>query len=66
MKKNLIIVALILIMGVTYGQTFQKGNLVGFHVGTVDLDPDVSLNQWKKLLLEVENKIQNEKLTITK
>ena len=48
MKKNLVIVALILIAGVTNGQTFQKGNLVGFHVGTVELAPDVSLDQWKK------------------
>jgi hypothetical protein len=52
MKKNLVIVALILIVGVINGQTFQKGNLVGFHVGTVDLDPDVSLNQWKKFALD--------------
>jgi hypothetical protein len=52
MKKNLIFVALIFIMGVTYGQTFQKGNLVGFHVGTVDLDPDVSLNQWRKFAID--------------
>jgi len=52
MKKNLVVTALILIMGVTYGQTFQKGNLVGFHVGTVDLGPDVSLNQWKKFAID--------------
>jgi len=52
MKKNLMIIALIFIMGVTYGQTFQKGNLVGFHVVTVDLDPDVSLNQWKEFAID--------------
>jgi hypothetical protein len=52
MKKNLMIVALILIAGVTNGQTFPKGNLVGFHAGTVDLDPDVSLNQWKKFAID--------------
>ena len=52
MKKNLVIVALILMVGITYGQTFEKGNLVGFHVGTVDLAPDVSLDQWKKFAID--------------
>ena len=39
-------------LGIMYGQSFQKGNLVGFHVGTVNLDPDVTFNQWKEYALE--------------
>ncbi len=29
------------------GQTLQKGNLVGFHIITPSLNPDVTFNQWK-------------------
>ena len=52
MKKLVVLTALILLSGLTFGQTFQKGNLVGFHVGTVNLDPDVTFNQWKEFVLE--------------
>jgi hypothetical protein len=52
MKKLFFALAIILMTGTAFGQTFQKGNLVGFHVGTVNLDPDVTFNQWKKFALE--------------
>ena len=50
MKKLILTAALILVVGTTFGQTFQKGNLVGFHVGTIILDPDVTFNQYKDFL----------------
>ena len=46
MKKLILTAALILVAGTTFGQTFQKGNLVGFHVMTINLDPDATLNQF--------------------
>jgi len=54
MKKLFFITAFIIMAGVTYGQTLQKGNFIGFHVYTVNLAPDVTMNQF----LEVwKNKI---------
>ena len=46
MKKLIFIAIVILITGFTYGQTLQKGNFVGFHVMTINLNPDVTLNQY--------------------
>ena len=65
MKKLLLLSALILLSGLTFGQTFQKGNLVGFHVGTVILDPDVTPNQYNdfylnKFIPEFEKQFEGE------
>ena len=52
MKKLILTAALILlVVGTTFGQTLQKGSLVGFHVGTIILDPDVTYNQYKDFYL---------------
>lgn len=45
MKKSLLI-GLVLISGFTFGQTLQKGNLIGMHVLTIDLQPDVTMQQF--------------------
>ena len=47
MKKLIITVTLILFAGITYGQSLQKGNLIGIHVFSIDLDPNVTMNQWQ-------------------
>ena len=47
MKKLILLTALIIVAGTTFGQTLQKGNLLGFHVLTINLDPDVTFNQYK-------------------
>ena len=49
MKKLIIAAAFILLTGVAFGQTFQKGSILGLHVITVNLDPDVTYNQWKNV-----------------
>jgi hypothetical protein len=49
MKKLVIIAALILIAGVAYGQTVEKGNIIALNVITANLDPDVTYNQWKNV-----------------
>lgn len=45
MKKFLLIAVFVLSAGITYGQTLQKGTVLGFHNGTFVPDPDVTLNQ---------------------
>ena len=47
MRKLLVIAALLLFAGIAFGQTLQKGNLIGLHVIKVNLDPDVTYNQWE-------------------
>ena len=46
MKKLISTTFLILLVGITFGQTLQKGNLVGLHVMTINLDPNVTMNQY--------------------
>jgi hypothetical protein len=46
MKKLLIITALILFAGIAFGQTLQKGNLIGVHSLTITLQPDVTMDQY--------------------
>ena len=46
MKKLVFIVALLLIGGFTFGQKLKKGNLIGTHVITVELNPGVTMEQW--------------------
>jgi hypothetical protein len=46
MRKLLIITALLLFAGIAFGQTLQKGNLIGLHVLSIDLKPGVTLDQY--------------------
>jgi hypothetical protein len=46
MRKLILISTLILITGIAFGQTLQKGNLVGTHVMTVTLQPGVTLEKF--------------------
>ena len=48
MKKVILIsTILFLVSGTTFGQTLEKGNLLGIHVISLNLDPDLTYNQWK-------------------
>lgn len=51
MKKVILLAAIVIVAGAAMGQTFQKGNLVGNHVGTIMLDPDVTYNQYKDFVI---------------
>ena len=52
MKKLLLTTAVLLLMaGTTFGQTLQKGNLLGFHVTTVELKPDVTMEQFQEFFI---------------
>jgi len=46
MKKLILIVALIITGGVTYGQSFNKGNRFTLHVITVTPAPNVTMDQF--------------------
>lgn len=46
MKKLILITALILMAGMTYGQTLQKGNMIGTHILTVTLAPGVTMDKY--------------------
>jgi len=47
----MIAAALFLFTGVAFGQTLQKGNILGLHVIEFNIDPDVTYNQWENFVL---------------
>lgn len=49
MKKLIIAAVFILLAGVLFGQTLQKGAVVSIHTWTVNLNPDVTMNQFLKM-----------------
>jgi len=52
MKKLILTTAFIfLLVGVTFGQSLQKGNIIGTHVLTVDLKPDVTMEQFQEFYI---------------
>jgi hypothetical protein len=46
MKKLVFLTTLILLSGLSFGQSLQKGNLVGSHVMTVVLQPGVTMEKF--------------------
>jgi len=46
MKKLLVITAFLLFAGIAFGQTLQKGNLIGVHVMSVELKPGATMDQF--------------------
>jgi len=71
MKKLVIIGILVLLSGITFGQTLQKGNLIGMHVMTINLDPDVTMNQFldyysSKVIPELEKNFPGWKAYLVK
>ena len=46
MRKFFIIIALLLFAGIAFGQTLQKGNLIGVHVMSVELKPGATMDQF--------------------
>jgi len=52
MKKLILIAAFVLVAGTIFGQTLQKGTVLGIHHVTITLDPDVTMNQYLDYLNE--------------
>ena len=46
MKKLFIIIVYILFAGIAYGQTFQKGSIIGIHEWTITPDSGVTMSQF--------------------
>jgi len=46
MKKLILITALIVLAGTIYGQNLKIGNFVGFHVITITLSPNITMDQY--------------------
>jgi len=71
MKKLILIAAVILMAGITYGQGLQKGNLIGTHVVTVSLMPGVTIEKFMdfyktKVIPEIEKNVPNMKEYVVK
>lgn len=49
MKKLMIITALLLFAGIAFGQCLEKGKIVSIHTWTVNLNPDVTMNQFLEM-----------------
>lgn len=52
MKKIFLSIGFILFAVMLSGQTLQKGQVIGFHVITPDINPDVTFNQWKTFAMD--------------
>jgi hypothetical protein len=71
MKKLVFITVMILLSGFAFGQTLQKGNLIGTHVMTVTLMPGITLEKYMdfyktKVIPEMEKNIPNMKVYLVK
>jgi hypothetical protein len=71
MRKLFIITALVLFAGVAFGQTIQKGSVIGLHTTTITLNSGVTLDQYMdfvndKLIPEFEKEFPGLKLYIIK
>lgn len=51
MKKLILIAIMAFVAGVIYGQNLKKGNLVGTHVMTITLSPNVTMDEYLDFLI---------------
>ena len=70
MKKLFFLSALILMTGLLFGQNLKKGNFVGFHVMTITLNPNVTMDQYldvmKNKVIPLDDKYFESKSYIAK
>ncbi len=71
MKKLIVLTAFILIAGIAFAQTLQKGSLIGIHNTSFSLNPDVELKEFvdfqvNKMIPAVEKNFVGVKLFIMK
>lgn len=67
----MIIVAFLLFAGIAFGQTLEKGNLIGLHVMSVELKPGATMEQYidfynEKVIPAWENSQEGMKLFMMK
>jgi hypothetical protein len=71
MKKLLIVTALLLFAGIAYGQTLQKGSLLGLHHATITLNEGVTMKDYvdfsiNKMIPAVEKSFKGVKMFLVK
>jgi hypothetical protein len=71
MKRLILIAAIILMAGITYGQNIQKGALIGTHVITTTLNQGVTMDKYlefvtTKLIPEMEKNFPGWKVYLLK
>jgi len=71
MKKLIMMAVLILMTGLMYGQSLQKGNLIGTHIFSVTLAPGVTMDKYiefmtNKAIPEMEKVYTNWKYYLVK
>jgi hypothetical protein len=71
MKKLVFITVLILLSGFTFGQSLQKGTLIGTHVISITLQPGVTMEKYMdfyktKVIPEMEKNMPNWKFYFVK
>jgi len=71
MKKYFLLITVILFSGITFGQPIKKGTVVGTHVMTVTLQPDVTIDQLieffhNRLAPEIEKNYEGWKVYLVK
>ena len=71
MRKLLIVSALLLFAGIVFGQTLQKGGSFGLHVLTINLAPEVTMDQYldfivNKFIPEAEKQFEGVKVIVMK
>lgn len=71
MKRLILITALVLMAAFSFAQKLQKGNLLGLHIITITLKPNVAMDQFKaffisKVIPEYEKQFQGVKGYLTK
>ena len=52
MKKLVLLIALILLLGSAFGQSLRKGNIVGVHAMTITLNQGVTMEQYANYLIK--------------
>ncbi len=50
MRRLILTTALVLLAGITFGQTLKKGVILGVHHMTITLEPDVTMDQYLDFL----------------
>ena len=64
MRKFVVVTALIMFAGIAFGQTLKEGGTVSIHEWTLNLNPDVTMNQflefWEKNMLPEMKKLMPE------
>ena len=71
MKKIILTAAVVLIVGMSFGQTLKKGVILGVHHMTITLEPDVTMDQYldffkNKVIPEREKQFDGWKVFIVK